>query len=475
MMKKYIASLLIGLFAFPIMPAHAGLSESDRALLYGRNFLVNPGAEASTAGVVASTSAHLGTDSANVDVGNAAFKWSPTGAGETLTFGFVNIASGAGLSGQAGVLSCKFKSVNGVQSHSMAGWDGSSLINSATLSPTSASFGRRSIQVNFPTSGNYTLRLTSGAADTLYIDSCYLGTAEGSPLNVLGMAGSNWISYTPTFTGFGTVSTSNMYYRRVGDSVQVHGTFVSGTVTGSQAQVSFPTGLTVDSSKSPSSTYYAAGQFARNTAPSSAGAFYAITEGGQSTLSFGIESTTLTPLTPQNASAIFTTGDTISIYATAPIAGWDAGVSISPSQTYKISSYLASGTRVTSTPTALGQYRTYKKTINSNAGTDDAPTTGPSVSDGMEIFSAAYNVAGTTGQPNRWENLRWEKQADQIRLVPNNRPNGRDGYEVLYERIYRRLWGFDGLRSNHWRCLLGYDDNPEFFQYYAQSRIQHPC
>jgi hypothetical protein len=239
---------------------------------------------------------------------------------------------------------------------------------------------------------------TSATAVNLQLDNFSVSPGQAA----YGMAGSNWISYTPTFTGFGTVSTSNMYYRRVGDSVQVHGTFVSGTVTGVQAQVSFPTGLTVDSSKSPSSTYYAAGQFARNTAPSSAGAFYAITEGGQSTLSFGIESTSLTPLTPQNASAIFITGDTISIYATVPIAGWDAGVSISPSQTYKISSYLAAGSRVTSTPTALGQYRSYFKTINSSAGTDGAPTTAPNIADGVKIASVPYASAGAT-DPNRFE------------------------------------------------------------------------
>jgi hypothetical protein len=314
--------------------------------------------------------------------------------GKTLTASFDYATTGTLVAGdfvlyayQIDGASPKVLTTQGVPTASLLGTSGTATV---TFTPDTDA-----TQVRF---GIHVARATNTGAVTITADSFKIQPGVAS----YGMAGSNWISYTPTFTGFGTVSTSNMYYRRVGDSVQVHGTFVSGTVTGAQAQVSFPTGLTVDSSKSPSSTYYTAGQFARNTAPSSAGAFYAITEGGQSTLSFGIESTSLTPLTPQNASAIFTTGDTISIYATVPIAGWDSGVSMANSAVWRASYALASGSRVTAQPTAIGQYRSFFKSVNSSTGTDGAPTTGPNSANGMKIASVPYASAGST-DPNRYE------------------------------------------------------------------------
>ena len=74
------------------------------------------------------------------------------------------------------------------------------------------------------------------------------------------------------------------------------------------------------------------------------------------------------------------------------------GVGGSFSPTY-ISAVLT--TRVTATPTALGEYRTFTKNGDSTA-TDNAPTTGPSSSDGMRIFAKDFGTSGTNGQPNKW-------------------------------------------------------------------------
>ncbi len=58
-----------------------------------------------------------------------------------------------------------------------------------------------------------------------------------------------WQAYTPTYTGFGTVATSNMYWRRDGDSLQVQGSFVLGTATAVNATVSLPAGLVIDTAQ----------------------------------------------------------------------------------------------------------------------------------------------------------------------------------------------------------------------------------
>lgn len=58
-----------------------------------------------------------------------------------------------------------------------------------------------------------------------------------------------WTLYTPTYTGFGTVTTSNMYWRRDGDSLQVQGNFVFGTTTAVNAAIGLPAGLVIDTTQ----------------------------------------------------------------------------------------------------------------------------------------------------------------------------------------------------------------------------------
>jgi hypothetical protein len=56
-------------------------------------------------------------------------------------------------------------------------------------------------------------------------------------------------SYTPTFTGLGTVANLSAYSHRVGDSLEVYGRLQTGTTAASLASVTLPTGLAVDTSK----------------------------------------------------------------------------------------------------------------------------------------------------------------------------------------------------------------------------------
>ncbi len=69
----------------------------------------------------------------------------------------------------------------------------------------------------------------------------------------LSTASENWTSYTPTFTGLGTVSNNVAYYREVGDEVCVRGTVTAGTLTSSAVSITLPNGRTVDSSKAAAS------------------------------------------------------------------------------------------------------------------------------------------------------------------------------------------------------------------------------
>lgn len=59
----------------------------------------------------------------------------------------------------------------------------------------------------------------------------------------------DWTAYTPTTQGFGTPSSVNVRYQRVGDTLFVQGSMVTGTATASEAQIGLPTGLTISSSQ----------------------------------------------------------------------------------------------------------------------------------------------------------------------------------------------------------------------------------
>jgi hypothetical protein len=73
------------------------------------------------------------------------------------------------------------------------------------------------------------------------------------------------------------------------------------------------------------------------------------------------------------------------------------------SSTFLISSYLANGTRVTTTPARLGEYRTLIKDNAANTFSDNAPSVNPTGASGMPIHFFDGGGAGTSGEPNRYQ------------------------------------------------------------------------
>jgi hypothetical protein len=55
-----------------------------------------------------------------------------------------------------------------------------------------------------------------------------------------------WTAYTPTISGFGSESSVTFQYRRVGNTLDIMGKFVSGTAAASEAQIGLPSGMSVD-------------------------------------------------------------------------------------------------------------------------------------------------------------------------------------------------------------------------------------
>jgi hypothetical protein len=190
-MKNLIIGLLIGLTAFPIAPALGALSESDRAVLNGRNTLTNPGAEASTAGFAASGGTFTTTTTAaNIGNGNATFSWDSSAASQTVISGYQTITSGDGYSKQNGVVSARFKCASGTCTHKLQVYDGTTVLNEVSITSSTTGFVRATVNFIYPDSGTIAWRLISVAANEpiIYFDDLYRGLADGFNLSQVSQA-----------------------------------------------------------------------------------------------------------------------------------------------------------------------------------------------------------------------------------------------------------------------------------------------
>lgn len=134
----------------------------------------------------------------------------------------------------------------------------------------------------------------------------------------------SWIAYTPTYTGFGTTSSNDSYWRRVGDSIELSIKFTVGTSTATEARVSLPSGLTYGVFGS--GKFHLVGRATRdNTGSSFSRDFGLFAVNGNSYLTFSIidSSGTASGEAAQNGSSISVSGDDFVIRThQIPITGW---------------------------------------------------------------------------------------------------------------------------------------------------------
>lgn len=132
-----------------------------------------------------------------------------------------------------------------------------------------------------------------------------------------------WVSYTPTFTGFGTVSGVSIWSRRVGDTLHVRGRFTGGTSTATEARVTLgfngvDGGISSDATKVPSLQFAGTGAIGANT-----GAQHTVLiESNVGYLTFGLQGSSNAGLTKHLGNAFLSSGVTLSFTAEVPISGW---------------------------------------------------------------------------------------------------------------------------------------------------------
>lgn len=162
---------------------------------------------------------------------------------------------------------------------------------------------------------------TEATAGTWATAPATLAIADGPEFNDVVPQVTPWVAYTPIYTSFGTVTGSNMFSRRVGDTAEFEGVFTVGTGAASECRMSLgfngtEGNITADATKVAS--IRVAGVAILNA--SGAVGVYPLIESNVAYITFGIQAAGTAALTKAQGTGF--TGTTISLQASIPITGW---------------------------------------------------------------------------------------------------------------------------------------------------------
>lgn len=135
----------------------------------------------------------------------------------------------------------------------------------------------------------------------------------------------DWVAYTPSNTqGFGTIASNNLEWRRVGDSMEIRGTFDTGTTTAVEGQIELPNSEVIATGTVRSS----AGSWFRDFSSNTKGGVVIITN-GDTFLNFSTNgvfgSDTTNALIPRDGNSVVASSQGIVFNTlTIPILGWSS-------------------------------------------------------------------------------------------------------------------------------------------------------
>lgn len=190
---------------------------------------------------------------------------------------------------------------------------------------------------------------TSASAYTLKIDDIKTERSNytyGTPIT-------DWQSYTPTFTGFGTVATQSFVWRKLGSDIEVRGRFTAGTPTAVTAEVSLPsvTVATTYTTNRNSGAYYRSASTPTHGGPT-------LSSSGDTTIKFSsptvYSNTASNSLAVDLGSNLLGVGEEMSLSYTAPILGWGSSVQTADQTDTRIvdfTGYIAAAQAVTASTT----------------------------------------------------------------------------------------------------------------------------
>jgi len=223
----------------------------------------------------------------------------------------------------------------------------------------------------------------SASAWTFKFDNVQVGPREIAR----GPIVTDWVAYTPSTNGFGTISALTALWRRVGDSLEIKATFTSGTTTAAAARINLPTGLTISSSLSTNGAIvggWVSQKSTTNANRNSASAFVKASNGNFISASNVGDGASAANLTEILANAVFTSTTVQSVHVTGiPIQGWASNVVTSSD----------SGTRLVATTLKLSGNQSVASASETTISFDTV------VFDKTGIFSLANNgvIIGESG------------------------------------------------------------------------------
>jgi hypothetical protein len=164
------------------------------------------------------------------------------------------------------------------------------------------------------TSNGISIASSGNVTGTVYIDDAFVGV--GNILDTQPLIGP-WTSYTPTFTGFGTVTSVETKWRQVGSNIEISGSFITGTVSASTASITLPNSYTT-AGTSVIPSLQVAGVYQRNA---SNGNGLILIEANSTTIFPSAAISTINGLAKINGSSLAGSTEKQSFFATVPIAG----------------------------------------------------------------------------------------------------------------------------------------------------------
>jgi hypothetical protein len=165
------------------------------------------------------------------------------------------------------------------------------------------------------------IKLTEVARTTASISDTVFNTTE-------------WAAYTPTFTGFGTVTGIEFEWRQIGSNYEIRGKFANGTSTATEARVSLPFSAT-SAGTAIIPSIHQVGTYAYGVTSTNAHGGFVLIEPSVGYVTFSgnsiFGSGSNNPLTKSNANSLVVggAGEIISLYASVPIAGLTASTIVS--------------------------------------------------------------------------------------------------------------------------------------------------
>lgn len=289
-------------------------------------------------------------------------------------------------------------------------------------------------QAEFQTSTNgTTYRLifhcstTTTNAFSLMVDNIVVSPSQ----YIFGTPISDWQTYTPTLTGFGTPTSVSAYVRRVGDEKEYRGKFTIGTPTGVEARISLDSGsVSADSNSYP--TVMACGTYARSVA--AAEGDIVLIEPSVGYLTLGRQSGGTASLTKVNGSDL---SGTISYFAKVKIAGQSSSVQMADQTSTRLVDFQAfknggAATANTTVPTWTTIQKDSHSAFNATTGVYTVPVAGDylvGASIGTTSSIGIHNIylngtaiirSGSSGQASSFGLIPNCKVGDQITLALEN-------------------------------------------------------